>query len=335
MASRSPPANRIAARLAVISPTSATGPRRMPAALRSPVASRSNTAIRERPLLAVRATHSAAEPTAGTIATASIALQTASLRSIWMPHCHFLPTVMRSPATKSTAAPLHDRSGAMPWSRKPSSSRHSLQWEYWLCSTAMRAPSSARRAIVKLRMRAQSGEQTRLGGEAEDAAVIVPEALILRLPTHKANVDLLDDDGELEGSEHLVPKDWVDIEAGAGRVSRDRIGAAREIFAPGRHRSDVAPLWVVAGLDPIIQHITEIGQRVALCAHVPIEHRDDMPGIGRVEQAIVEPVVVVKKRGGAQLRQMPAQPVEHWLHLGGGLFRSLTALGRLPAPRPT
>src|SRR5436190_2672713 len=335
MASRSPPANRIAARLAVISPTSATGPRRMPAALRSPVVSRSNTAIRARPLLAVRATHNAAEPTASRIATASIALQTASLRSIWMPHCHFLLSVMSSPATKSTAAPLHDRSGAMPWSRKPSSSRHSLQWEYWLYSTAMRAPSSARRAIIKLRMRAQSGEQTRLGGEAEDAVVIVAEALVLRLPTHKANVDLLDDDGELEGSEHLLPKDRVDIEAGAGRVSRDRIGAAREIFAPGRHRSDVAPLRVVAGLDPIIQHITKIGQRVALCAHVPIEHRDDMRGIGRVEQAIVEPVVVVKKRGGAQLRQMPAQPVEHWLHLGGGLFRLLTALGRLPAPRPT
>src|SRR5205085_7763758 len=335
MASRSPPANRIAARLAVISPTSATGPRRMPAALRSPVASRSNTAIRERPLPAVRATHSAAEPTAGTIATASIAPQTASLRSIWMPHCHFLLTVMRSPATKSTAAPLHDRSGAMPWSRKPSSNRHSLQWEYWLYSTALRAPSSARRAIIKLRMRAQSGEQTRLGGEAEDAPVIVAEALVLRLPTHKANVDLLDDDGELEGSEHLVPKDRADIEAGAGRVSRDRIGAARETVAPGRHRSDVAPLRVVAGLDPIIQHIAEIGQRVALGAHVPVEHRDDMRGIGRVEQAIVEPVVVVKKRGGARLRQMPAQPVEHGLHLGGGLFRSLTALGRLPAPRPT
>src|SRR5436305_7432342 len=246
MASRSPPANRIAARLAVISPTSATGPRRMPAALRNPAASRSNTAIRERPLPAARATHSAAEPTAGTIATASIALQTASLRSIWMPHCHFLPTVMRSPATKSTAAPLHDRSGAMPWSRKPSSSRHSLQWEYWLYSTAMRAPSSARRAIIKLRMRTQSGQQTRLGGEAEDAPVIVAEALILRLAAHKADVDLLDDDRQFERGEHLMPKDRADIEAGALGVALGRFGAARETVAPGRHRSDLAPLRVIA-----------------------------------------------------------------------------------------
>src|SRR5204863_7317218 len=126
-------------------------------------------------------------------------------------------------------------------------------------------------AIIKLRMRTQSGEQTGLGGEAQDAAVIVPEALILRLPTNKANVDLLDDDGELEGSEHLVPKDRADIEPGAGRVSRDRIGTIRDTVAPGRHRSDVAPLRVVAGLDPIIQHIAEIGQRAAPGARVPIE----------------------------------------------------------------
>src|SRR5712675_141409 len=180
-----------------------------------------------------------------------------------MPHCHFLLTVMRSPATKSTAAPLHDRSGAMPWSRKPSSSRHSLQWEYWLYSTAMRAPSSASRAIVKLRMRAQSGEQTRLGGEAEGAAVIVAEALVLRLAAHKANVDLLDDHRELERGEHLMPADRRDIEAGARGVALDRLGAAGEAVAPGRHRRDLAPLGIIARLDPVVQHIAEIGERVA------------------------------------------------------------------------
>ena len=77
---------------------------------------------------------------------------------------------------------------------------------------------------------------------------------------------------------------------------------------------DLAPFRRVARLDPIIQHIAEIGERVALGAHVPVEHRLDAPGIGAVEQAVVEPVVVVQQRRRARLRQMRAEPVEHRRH---------------------
>src|ERR1051326_5475598 len=118
----------------------------------------------------------------------------------------------------------------------------------------------------------RASQDAGFGGEAEHAAVVMAEALILRLAAYKADIDLLDDDGELEGSEHLVPKDRGDIKACARSVALDRFGTGGETVAPSRHRSDLAPFRVVVGLDPIIQHVAEIGQRVALGAHVPIEH---------------------------------------------------------------
>src|SRR3979490_1062599 len=57
-------------------------------------------------------------------------------------------------------------------------------------------------------------QRARLGGEAEDAAPVEAEALVLRLAAHEANVDLLDNHGELEGGEHLMPADRRDVEAG-------------------------------------------------------------------------------------------------------------------------
>src|SRR5207237_2529192 len=89
--------------------------------------------------------------------------------------------------------------------------------------------------------RSNLGHDARLGGEAEDAAPIEAETLILGLAAHIANVDLLDDHGELEGGEDLVPADRADIEAGARGIALDRLGPAREAVAPGRHRRDLAP----------------------------------------------------------------------------------------------
>ena len=69
-------------------------------------------------------------------------------------------------------------------------------------------------------------ETARLGGQAEDAAPVEAEALVLGLAAHIANVDLLDDHRELEGGEDLVPADRADIAAGARGVvlcsERDR-----------------------------------------------------------------------------------------------------------------
>src|ERR1700730_18372558 len=72
----------------------------------------------------------------------------------------------------------------------------------------------------------QRSQNARLGGEAEDAPPVEFETPVLRLAAHEANVDLLDDDGELEGGEHLVPADRRDIETGAPGIALDRLGPA-------------------------------------------------------------------------------------------------------------
>src|ERR1700716_3262742 len=82
----------------------------------------------------------------------------------------------------------------------------------------------------------RSSQYARLGGEAEHPPPVEAEALVLRLAAHEANVDLLDDDRELEGGEHLMPADRGDVEAGARGVTVDCLGPARGAVAPGRHR---------------------------------------------------------------------------------------------------
>src|SRR5438094_9656818 len=104
------------------------------------------------------------------------------------------------------------------------------------------------------------GETSGLVGQAEDPPVIVLKTLVLGLAAHIADIDLLDDDGELEGGEDLVPADCGDLEPGAGGIALNGVGAGGETLAPGRHRGDLAPSRVVARLDPIIEEITEIGE---------------------------------------------------------------------------
>src|SRR4029077_13049698 len=123
----------------------------------------------------------------------------------------------------------------------------------------------------------------------------MPEALVLGLAADIADIDLLDDDGELEGGEHLVPADRSDIEPGARGIALDRIRARRKPLAPGRHRRDLAPGGVIARFDPVIEEIAEIGERIPLGAHVPIEDGRDTPGIAAVEEAVVETVVVMQE----------------------------------------
>src|SRR5712671_6440248 len=97
-----------------------------------------------------------------------------------------------------------------------------------------------------------NGQPARLVGEAANAAVIIAETLVLGLAAHIADIDLLDDDGELEGGEDLVPADRGDREPGARGIALDGVGTGREALAPGRHCGDLAPDRVVARLDPVI-----------------------------------------------------------------------------------
>ena len=60
----------------------------------------------------------------------------------------------------------------------------------------------------------------------------------------------------------------------------------------------------------------------------------DPPGVGIVEQAIVEPVVVVEQCHFTRSGQAAPEPVEHRRHLGGRALRFLATPRGLPAPHP-
>ncbi len=75
------------------------------------------------------------------------------------------------------------------------------------------------------RRAANPGEAARLVGQSQDAPVIIAKALVLGLAAHIADIDLLNDDGQLEGGEDLVPKDRVDREPGARGIALDGVGA--------------------------------------------------------------------------------------------------------------
>src|SRR3954452_21785829 len=105
----------------------------------------------------------------------------------------------------------------------------------------------------------------------------MPKTLVLGLTAHEADIDLLNDDRELERGENLMSAGRADIEAGARGIATDCLHPAWKSLAPGRHRGDFAPFGRIARLDPIIEHIAEIGERIALRAHVPGEHLLEPP----------------------------------------------------------
>ena len=56
---------------------------------------------------------------------------------------------------------------------------------------------------------------------------------------------------------------------------------------------------LVTRLDPTIECIGEVGQRIAECRNLPVEHRRKFPV--RVNQAVVQPIVAVDDSGRALL----------------------------------
>ncbi len=59
--------------------------------------------------------------------------------------------------------------------------------------------------------------------------------MVLGLASDETDIDLLQDDGDLEHPEDVVPVDGAQIEAGRVRVALDRPGAVRKAFVLTRH----------------------------------------------------------------------------------------------------
>src|SRR5262245_35017249 len=115
-------------------------------------------------------------------------------------------------------------------------------------------------------------EPRRVMGEILDARAETGEARIGGLALHVAEIDLLNDDGDLEDGEDLVVADVGDVAARARRVALEQF-VAREIAGTMRYRGQRIALLGWGRRRPIGEQDAEIDQRVAQRAHLPVEYR--------------------------------------------------------------
>ena len=130
------------------------------------------------------------------------------------------------------------------------------------------------------------------------------EALILRLPVVIAVIDLLKDHHQAEDAVDQIEIEVADFRAGALGVVRDHLVARQHpLGVAGLLTQGEEPRSVV-GLDPIGHGVAEVHQRITERGHLPVEHRDDVERIVRVDEQIVDPEVAVDDAGAA-LRRDP------------------------------
>ena len=153
--------------------------------------------------------------------------------------------------------------------------------------------------------------------------------MVLGLAPDETNENLLQDDGDLEGAEDVVPPHRAEVEAGPLRVARDRLGARGEAVAPARHGRRLDPGLRVAGLAPKGQQVAQVHQRIAAGAHVPVEHGDRARRVLGADDHVVEFGVVVQQRDRLRRRTVRVEP-------GGDRIqaRIVRFLGRVPTLGP-
>ena len=133
-----------------------------------------------------------------------------------------------------------------------------------------------------------------LGYEGGGARVVVRESIILGLSAPVADINLLNDYRELHHRKGVIPLDVVDIEAALSTVSFDHLFTEPKPRLPGGHRGPFDPRWIIVGFHPLVEEVTEIHERVAAGAHVPIENGDGNGRIIGIDDHVVELVVVVQ-----------------------------------------
>ena len=120
------------------------------------------------------------------------------------------------------------------------------------------------------------------------------EAFADGLSHQEAGVDALEDDRELVRGERFVEVELAHVPSRLLCVPLDNCVTREESRVGGDRRSDVAGLRIVAHVVEQVQ--TEVGEGVAECGHLPVEHGDYATGIGRRQHRVVESVVAVDDR---------------------------------------
>src|SRR5688500_14189300 len=115
------------------------------------------------------------------------------------------------------------------------------------------------------------------------------EARVVGLAADVAGVDLLDDYRELEHREDFVQRDLLEIAAGARGVALEDLLAAVPA-GPRRHRADGRVVHR-RDMHPVREQESDVDQRIADGAHLPVEDADHALRLFGVEHDVVEFVV--------------------------------------------
>src|SRR6185437_9390585 len=158
----------------------------------------------------------------------------------------------------------------------------------------------------------------------------MPEALIVRVPSVKAIVDLLKNYCQLERAEDLVIPKVRHVQTGSLRISvHDLI--ARE---PAISGSDGIDRTKTRGRRPVAERQSQIHQRIAGGCHLPIEHGFHAAWVSPVQHQIVQFVIIMDERGPLRNRKLPGKPANHELHrwnlFGFGVIPTIGPAAHLP-----
>src|SRR5688572_8146333 len=141
------------------------------------------------------------------------------------------------------------------------------------------------------------------------------EALVCGLAVLVAGVDLLQYPGQFEVPEDDVPVHLGEVAPTLTFVAVDKLFAGHEAWRYRHGRHDGRKLVGVAGFDPVRERDGEVEERVPDGRHLPVEDRTYTRQVFRVQDQVIELVVVVDDGRGWALRDVAGQPVREGLDL--------------------
>jgi hypothetical protein len=112
------------------------------------------------------------------------------------------------------------------------------------------------------------------------------EPLILSLAAMVTNVDLGDNDGETKKAEGMKEMNVMDGAATFHRILFHQFAPCHEADPSRHHRHRLQIGWI-GRLGPVAEQSSQVIERIAQCAHIPIEDGDQLSWIGRIEHEVI------------------------------------------------
>ncbi|KPX78164.1 Unknown protein sequence [Pseudomonas amygdali pv. mellea] len=127
------------------------------------------------------------------------------------------------------------------------------------------------------------------------------KALVLSLSMEKTVVNLLHDTGQTKQAVGVVEVEIVDTDARTFGVIVDERLARQHAGGIARLATCQLNRQRVVSLDPVGEGIAQVHQRITERGQFPVQHADDVHRVIRIEDHIVEAVVVMHDAGGGRV----------------------------------